>query len=499
MRMSELARELPIESQDGRPAVALGVDVGGIAYDSRRVEAGDLFVAWRGEVSDGSAFAAEAVRRGAVAVLTPPDAAIEVPVPHLVADDPRRLLGPLAARLHAHPDRELLHVGVTGTNGKSTVTALLVAILEADGRVVGQIGTLGYRLGELDLDELNVGDGRTTPEGSDYFRLLRAMRDAGADAVVAEVSSHALAQGRVAGGRYDLALFTNLTRDHLDFHGDMESYFAAKRILFRMLAGEGRAAVGVDDPFGSRLRDELSDAVAFGADSSAAVRPLEVDRDVEGLRARLATPRGRIDITSGLVGDYNLANILAAVAGAEALELDRTAIVDGIAACRPLAGRMELVSSRGALAAFVDFAHTPAALGAALESARSLGDGRLIVVFGCGGDRDRGKRVPMGRAAGELADLAIVTSDNPRSESPDAIVEDVLPGLEASGGEFEIRVDRREAIRFAVQSARPGDVVLVAGKGHERTQTLGDRTIPFSDQDELLEALEDRLGPSKAG
>ena len=494
MRMSELTRELPIESQDGRPAVGLGVDVGGIAYDSRRVEAGDLFVAWRGEVSDGSAFAAEAVRRGAVAVLTPPDAAIEVPVPHLVADDPRRLLGPLAARLHAHPDRELLHVGVTGTNGKSTVTALLVSILEADGRTVGQIGTLGYRLGDLTL-----GDGRTTPEGSDYFQLLRTMRDAGADAVVAEVSSHALAQGRVAGGRYDLALFTNLTRDHLDFHGDMESYFAAKRILFRMLAGEGRAAIGVDDPFGSRLRDELSEAVAFGVDPSAAVRPLEVDRDVEGLRARLATPRGPIDITSSLVGDYNLANILAAVAGAEALALDRTAIVDGIAACRPLAGRMELVSSRGGLATFVDFAHTPAALRAALESARNLGDGRLIVVFGCGGDRDRGKRVPMGRAAGELADLAIVTSDNPRSESPDAIVEDVLPGLEASGGEFEIRVDRREAIRLAVESARPGDVVLVAGKGHERTQTLGDRTIPFSDQDELLEALEDRLGPSKAG
>jgi UDP-N-acetylmuramoyl-L-alanyl-D-glutamate--2,6-diaminopimelate ligase len=325
------------------------------------------------------------------------------------------------------------------------------------------------------------------------------MRDAGAAAVVAEVSSHALAQGRVAGGVYDLALFTNLTRDHLDYHADLEAYFDAKRILFGMLGADGRAAIGIDDAYGRRLLAELPGALGFGRAPDAAVRPAVVELDVAGLSGTLRTPRGALRFESRLVGDYNLSNILAAVAGAEALEIDPEATAAGLAACLPLPGRMERVSRRGGVDAFVDYAHTDAALRSALDSARRLTAGRVVVVFGCGGDRDRGKRAPMGRAAGELADLSIVTSDNPRGEDPGAIVAQVLPGLEASGGEFLVRLDRREAIRLAVELAGPGDLVLVAGKGHESTQIVGEREIPFSDRDELVDALEERFGPSQAG
>jgi UDP-N-acetylmuramoyl-L-alanyl-D-glutamate--2,6-diaminopimelate ligase len=494
MRMSDLLRELPIERAGGSPGAAADPEIRGIAHDSRRVGPGDLFVAWRGAKHDGHEHVAEALTRGAVAVLAAAPRPAEIRVPWLSATDPRRLLGPLAARLYGHPDRELLHVGVTGTNGKSTVVELVAAILTAAGRPAGRLGTLGYRFGELSFDAE-----RTTPEGSDYFRLLRAMRDAGAAAVVAEVSSHALAQGRVAGASYDLALFTNLTRDHLDFHADLEAYFAAKRQLFAMLKAGGRAVLNLDDPYGRRLAGGVPAAIGFGRGADAAVRPVEVSRDIDGTRGELDTPRGRLRFDSALRGDYNLDNLLAAVAAAEALELPRAAIGEGIAACRPLPGRMELVSTRGGFAVLVDYAHTDAALRAALESARRLAPGRLIVVFGCGGDRDPGKREPMGRLAGELADLAVVTSDNPRGESPEAIIAAVRRGLEASGGDYLVEPDRRAAIRRAVGEADEGALVLVAGKGHERTQTLRDRVIPFSDQEEILAALEERLGPSTAG
>ena len=496
--MSVLTRELPIEPAPRHGDGGWDVDVTGIAYDSRQVGRGDLFVAWRGERHDGLRFVAEALSHGAVAVLgEAPAAAVEVP--WFLTSQPRRLLGPLAARLYGHPDEELVHVGITGTNGKSTVLELLAAMLEAAEYPTGRIGTLGYR-----FETLRVEGGRTTPEGSDYFRLLRAMRDAGAAAAVVEVSSHALAQGRVGGASYDLALFTNLTRDHLDFHLDIESYFDAKRELFRMLKPGGRAVVNLDDFYGRRLAREVPDAVGFSAlaadDGGDTVRPVEVRSSLAGTHGELRTSRGALPFECRLVGEYNLANIVAAVAAAEALDLPLAAIRHGLAACRPLAGRMELVSSRGGFPVLVDFAHTDAALRAALESSRALAPaGRLIVVFGCGGDRDPGKRAPMGRAAGELADLAIVTSDNPRGEAPEAIVADVREGLDAAGGAYVVEVERRQAVRRAIELADESSIVLVAGKGHERTQTLRDRVVPFSDQEEILAALEERLGPPNAG
>lgn len=488
MRMSELMRDLPIESLD-----ALDVSVSGIAHDSRRVQPGDLFVAWQGEQHDGLDYLAQARQRGAVAVLSSEPAPEQEGLVRFVSAEPRRLLGSLARRLYGRPDLELLHIGVTGTNGKSTVLELLASMLEAGGHPTGRVGTMGYR-----FEDLELAAERTTPEGDEYFQALRLMKDRGAEAVVAEVSSHALEQGRVSGGRFDLAVFTNLTQDHLDYHGSLESYFAAKRLLFDQLAPEGVAVVNLDDPFGRRLAEELPLTVGFG--SGGAVSLEAASTDVTGSRGRVRTPRGVVDFRSALIGDFNLGNILAAVAAGEALGLPLEAVSDGIGACSPLSGRLEIVAEEEGVTVLVDFAHTEAALRSALNAARDLGDGRLIVVFGCGGDRDRTKRAPMGRAAGEMADLAILTSDNPRGEEPAAIAAEVEPGLaQAAPGRYLVELDRAKAIRTAIHEANAPAIVLVAGKGHERNQTIGTRVIPFSDHEEISKALEERRGSSTTG
>jgi len=479
----ELTRDLPIQ-----PAAAGDADVGGITHDSRQVRRGDLFVALTGERFDGRSFAREALSRGAVAVLGAGPAPPGLEREWMRAERPRELLGPLAARLHGHPDRELVTVGVTGTNGKSTVVALTVAILEAAGRPTGSLGTLGYRF----RDRLYAGP-RTTPEASELFSTLRDMRDRGAEAVAMEVSSHALAQGRVEGAAFDVALFTNLTRDHFDFHPDFESYFRAKRSLFGRLKPDGRAVVNTDDPYGARLAEELPAVLAYGARGE--VRVLDSELDADGIRARVATPRGEVEIASGLLGDFNMENLLAAVAVAEALELRPAAVAEGIAARGPLPGRMEPVRAGQPFPVLVDYAHTDAALEAALRSLRGFAGGRLIVVFGCGGDRDPGKRVLMGRVAGSLAERAIVTSDNPRSEDPLAILAAVETGLAQSGAsDYAVVPDRRAAIRRAIAEAGEGWSVLIAGKGHEEVQVVGDRELPFSDRREALAALEERFG-----
>jgi len=493
VKLSRLIAGLPVE---GDPAP--DPEVGGVAHDSRRVAAGDLFVAWRGARFDAAEFAPAAVARGAVAVLAAergrPGRDIDLAgarsaagVPWLTAADPHALLAPLAARVYRHPDRELVLAGVTGTNGKSTVAALLARILEAAGRPAGLIGTLGTRF--RDLEE---SLGRTTPEASDFFRLLRRMRDAGARAAAMEVSSHALVLGRVAGARFDLALFTNLTRDHFDFHAGFEDYFAAKRSLFTMLKEGGAAAVNVDDPYGRRLAAELPAAVTFGAEGD--VRVARAELGVGGTRGEFATPRGRIALASPLVGRFNLDNLLAAAAGGVALGLPLEAIAAGLAAQPPLPGRMEPVDRGQPFPVYVDYAHTPAALEAALASLAELGGegGRreVIVVFGCGGDRDPGKRPLMGRLAGELADVVVATSDNPRTEDPLAILAAVERGLAESGNRrYEVVLDRRAAIRRAVELAGERSAVLIAGKGAEAVQMIGTGSVPFYDRDEAAAAL----------
>jgi UDP-N-acetylmuramoyl-L-alanyl-D-glutamate--2,6-diaminopimelate ligase len=476
-------------------------EVTGIVHDSRRAAPGVVFVAWEGARFDGTAFAANAATAGAVAVLAPESSprpqGVPAVVPWLTAADPHRLLAPLADRLHGHPHRELLTAGVTGTNGKSTVSTLLASVFDAAGLPSGLFGSLGYRLGTRLFER-----GRTTPEASDLFRLLRVMRDEGAEAVAMEVSSHALALGRVAGMGFDLAVFTNLTRDHMDFHADFEDYFQAKKRLFGMLKAEGRttatgmAAVNADDPYGARLAAELPAAqVLTWGEREGDVRPLSADLHTRGMALRLATPRGELAVDSPLLGRFNLLNVLAAVAGAEALGIAPEAIRRGIADVMPLPGRMQPVEAGQPFPVYVDYSHTPQALEAALQAVRELAARRVLVVFGCGGDRDAGKRPLMGRIAGELAEIPILTSDNPRTEDPNKILDEVEAGVRESGnGSYRVVADRREAIRLAMELADEGSLVLIAGKGDEPVQIVGGEELPFFDYDEAVKALETKYG-----
>jgi UDP-N-acetylmuramoyl-L-alanyl-D-glutamate--2,6-diaminopimelate ligase len=481
------------------PLAARDPEVTGVTHDSRRVESGDLYVALPGERFDGWDFAAAAVAAGAVAVAGAPPRewapAAALTVPWAPLADPRGGLAALAARVHGHPDRELVLAGVTGTNGKTTVALLIAAMLDSAGLPAGFLGTLGHRFAERDFAG-GRGRGQTTPEASDLFRTLRQMRAAGARAAAMEVSSHALAMQRVAGVGFDVAVFTNLTRDHLDYHRDMEDYFAAKRSLFAQLKPGARPVVNAGDPYGRRLAAELPDALTFG--DGGAVRAAAVRLSVHGIAARLETPRGALDVESPLLGRYNLDNLLAAAAAAEALGLPHAAMARGIAGRRTVPGRMEPVDRGQPFPVFVDYAHTDAALAAALAAVREVAGGKAVkvaLVFGCGGERDLGKRSSMGRTAGELAELPIVTSDNPRGEDPLAIIAAVEAGVKASGNRgYRLVPDRREAIRAALAAAGPGWAVLVAGKGHEREQIVGDRKLPFSDVEEIGRALEERFG-----
>jgi UDP-N-acetylmuramoyl-L-alanyl-D-glutamate--2,6-diaminopimelate ligase len=488
MNLMHLIEELPITGE-----LSVDPEVTGITHDSRKVVAGDLFVAMVGERFDGRVFAQQAASQGAVAALGAGEAPVGLSIPWLRTESPREVLGPLAGRLFRHPDRELLTLGVTGTNGKSTTVALLGAILDAAGHPAGRIGTLGYRFGDLEFE----GE-RTTPEASDLFRTLRRMRDAGADSVAMEVSSHALEMGRVAGMTYDVAIFTNLTRDHFDFHEGFEAYYAAKRRLFDQLGDTGRAVVNVDDPYGRRLARELAGALTYGRGGD--VVALSEDYRTDGTRARFETPRGELEVRTRLLGRFNLENVTAAVAAGEALELPQEAIVEGLASLGPIPGRMEPIDAGQDFPVLIDYAHTDAALAAAVRSLKSFSEGKILLVFGCGGDRDPGKRVLMGRVAGDLADLPIVTSDNPRGEDPLTIITAVEEGLKQSGNDaYRVVPDRREAIRRAVAHAGPGWAVLVAGKGHEEVQLIGDSELPFSDREHLRQALEERSGARTGG
>ncbi len=504
MKVSDLIRGLPIrviqpsdpdapsDQPSDRPSGQMP-EVFGVTHDSRLVEKGDLYVALIGERFDGRTFAGEARRRGAAAILSaggPPEG---YSGPWLEAEDPRGVMGSLASRIYGHPDRELVMVGITGTNGKSTVTALVTSILEAAGHPTVTLGTLGYSFREHSFP----GE-RTTPEATQLFRTLRQARDSGAEAAAMEVSSHALAQGRVSGARFDVAAFTNLTRDHFDYHRGFDDYFAAKRRLFSLLKVGGRAVVNVDDPYGRRLADDLEGPLTVGAGGEVA--PHRVRLDEEGIEAVFTTPRGELEIRSSLVGRYNLENLSVAVAIGEALAAPHAATVEGIALQGTVPGRLERVDRGQDFPVYVDYAHTDAALEAALRSVRELGERKVMVVFGCGGGRDTGKRVLMGRVAGKLADLPIVTSDNPRDEDPLAIISEVEQGLRESGNTaYRVVPDRREAIGRAIHRAGPEWAVVVAGKGHERVQILGDRALEFSDREEIERALEERLGQGKSG
>jgi UDP-N-acetylmuramoyl-L-alanyl-D-glutamate--2,6-diaminopimelate ligase len=480
--------------------------VSSVTHDSRAVSKGAVFVAIPGQRADGAGFASEAVRRGAVAVVAeierPPDSAAECWVRTTSA---RQALADLAATLCGHPSHEMLVAGVTGTNGKTTITYLLAAVLDAAGLPSGRLGTVTFRVGPSASYDRDAS--HTTPEASDVQRLLREMVERGCKACAMEVSSHALSLHRVDHVRFAVAIFTNLTRDHLDFHGDMQHYFAAKRRLFEMRPPGAPAVINLDDPRGVELAESLPDVLTYAIDRPADIRASHLEFSLEGLAFEAETPEGVVHIRSSLVGRPNVSNILAVIAAGIGLGLPLEAIERGVAALEHVPGRFQMVSS-GAddVRVVVDYAHTDDALKNLLETARPLTSGRLITVFGCGGDRDRSKRPLMGAVSARLSDLVVLTSDNPRSEDPARIAEEIKRGLSPTpepgaparaGTAFVEILDRRAAIEHAVRVARPGDLVLVAGKGHEKYQIVGDRTLPFDDVDVARAALVQRRASSR--
>ncbi len=464
--------------------------VTGIAYDSRAVEPGNVFVALKGLHADGALFAHHAIEQGAVAVVSeqPPPASVDAP--WTVVDDARLALALLADAFYQHPSAQIQVVGITGTNGKTTTAHLVAAIFEAARIPCGILGTVAYKVG----GELREAT-RTTPEAPQVQGMLGDMVAAGCGACAMEVSSHALSLRRVDGMTFAAGVFTNLTRDHLDFHADMEEYFQAKRRLFEMLPRDAPSLINLDDPRGAALAETVGRPVSYAVSRPADITPGPLSFSLDGLTFDVRTPRGPIQIRSSLVGRPNVYNILAAVSTATALGLSIDAIERGIESLQGVAGRFQVVSNtRDQVTVVVDYAHTDDALRDLLETARPLARGRLITVFGCGGDRDRPKRPLMGAVADRLSDVIVVTSDNPRSEDPNRIVEEIQRGVTAdrrkdSGQRLLTIVDRAEAIAKAIELARPGDLVLIAGKGHEKYQVIGDRALPFDDVEVARQAL----------
>ena len=450
-----------------------GVDVRDLAYDSRRVQNGTLFFCVPGAVADGHDHAAAAVAAGACALVV--ERELPLPVPQIVVDSCRAAMGPIADVFFDRPSAHLLVLGVTGTNGKTTTAYLQHAILAAAGHTTGLLGTIERRIGGV-VEPAQ----RTTSEAIDLHRDLRRMLDAGDTACAMEVSSHALDQQRVAGVRFAAAAFTNLTQDHLDYHADMDAYFAAKALLFD---GRCPTTANADDAYGRRLPADLR----FGLTApDAGVRAEDVRYGAHGTTFHLRTPWGDATVATRLVGRFNVENALAAASSAGLAGVPLAAVVAGLEGLAGVPGRLEVVSGDRPFAVIVDYAHTADALENVLRALRPLATGRLIVVFGCGGDRDRGKRPAMARVACALADEVIITTDNPRSEDPLAIIAEVATGAD---GRHVVEPDRRRAIERAIAAAGPGDVVLIAGKGHEQGQDVAGIVTPFDDRAVACEVL----------
>jgi UDP-N-acetylmuramoyl-L-alanyl-D-glutamate--2,6-diaminopimelate ligase len=497
MKLTELLAGVGTEPVASTKAKA---DITGISADSRSVKPGDLFVAVPGTKADGMQFAHDAVQRGAVAVLSEKTIS-GLTVPLFVTPSARKALALVAGNFYGNPARELVLLGITGTNGKTTTAWLVESICLAGMNSVGLFGTIGIRFAGQSREATH-----TTPDPIFLHKTFREMVDAGVDTAVMEVSSHALAQDRVHGLTFRAAGFTNLSRDHLDYHKDMEAYFQAKRRLFtENLAPGGLAVVNADDTYTNRVYNEMRQlkrqSWKFSRAGAGELSTSNVEFTTQGIKATLKTPAGDIVVKSGLIGAHNLDNILCAAGIALAAGASRKDVQEGIERVVRVPGRMERVE-KGGVTALIDYAHTDDALTRAVESARAITKGKLILVFGCGGDRDTGKRPMMGEVASQ-ADLPIVTSDNPRSEDPDDIIQDIIPGLEKSGelrrmspakfktGErgYLVEADRKAAIALAISLAKPGDTVLIAGKGHETYQDQNGEKKHFDDLEEARKAL----------
>lgn len=495
--LQALLRELPSSQVRG----PVGGPVSDIAYHSQSVRPGALFVAIRGAHHDGHTFVPEALQQGAIAVVV--EHLIDVPreVGQVVVADTRVALAALSAAFFGHPSRDVKLIGITGTKGKGTTAYLLEAALSGGGQRTGVIGTLGVKLG-AHVAPLE----RTTPEAPDLQRTLRQMADAGMHVVVMEVASHALVLHRVAGCHFHGAVFTNLTQDHLDFHKTLDAYRAAKRTLFEIVAPDGVSIINADDP-SARVMAEASRApvITYGFGARADVRASDVQLRLDGADFTAVTPQGKTEVHLRLPGRFNVSNALAAIAAAQHEGVALDVIAQALGEFPGVPGRFEAVREGQPFGVIVDYAHTPDSLENVLRVARDFTRGRLLVVFGCGGDRDRTKRPVMGRIAAQLADIAVVTSDNPRSEEPTAIIEEILRGTAdaAAGGSgarpasrarIEVEPDRRRAITRTLESARPGDVVIIAGKGHEPYQEIKGVKYSFDDRVVAREVLQSLVG-----
>jgi UDP-N-acetylmuramoyl-L-alanyl-D-glutamate--2,6-diaminopimelate ligase len=488
--------------------------VSGVTYDSRKVTPGGLFAAITGEASDGHKFIPKAIEAGAAAVLAERQPSVGYTgFPWITVQDTKKALGAVAALMFSRPTEKLVLVGITGTNGKTTLTYLLESITKAAGGFPGVVGTVSYRWGDQELDAA-----RTTPEASDLQAMFADMVEAGVTHAFIEVSSHGLHRGRLEGCQFNAGVFTNLTQDHLDYHGNVEDYYLAKRTLFSRLLPESSkngavAVINLDDPFGRRLANEIEalQVVTYGKSSEANVRPIDVALTASGISGSVITPEGELRVSSPLTGSFNLENILAAVAVANSLGIPSDAISNGIGAVAVVPGRLERVPSElGSI--FVDYAHTPSALKNVLEALHTVRKGRIITVMGCGGDRDKTKRPLMGMEAAAGSDFVVVTSDNPRSEDPMLIIRQVEEGVLRQGfaplpetsnctpfqpSSYKVIADRREAISLAVGLLHEDDILLVAGKGHETYQEMNGHRYPFDDRQVIREELEKRAAPPR--
>jgi UDP-N-acetylmuramoyl-L-alanyl-D-glutamate--2,6-diaminopimelate ligase len=493
MHIDEVLRGVGLVRRSG-PAV----DIASVEYDSRRLVPGSLFVAMQGGTTDGNRYITSAIERGAVAVVTDSalvfhDAARRYPQVAMVeVAHGRSALAAISANFYGHPEKKLALSGITGTNGKTTTAFLLDAMLNHAGRKTVLIGTIEYHVAGAVVESPH-----TTPESRDLLELVSRGADVGASEAVMEVSSHALEQGRVWSLPFDVAIFTNLTRDHLDYHSTMEQYFAAKKMLFDGSNGvvPRISVINVDDSYGAELaikaREAGSEIFSYGL-GRGEFRAENVSMSATGMRFTLVMPSGSAPIKAHLTGQVNIYNLLAASATAYARGLTLDEIVAGAASLACVPGRFQTVNEGQPFTVIVDYAHTDDALRNLIALAREFvkpANGRVITLFGCGGDRDRAKRPLMGRAAGEGSDFVVLTSDNPRGEEPEAILRDALPGLQETCVEFVTEVDRAKAIQMAIEQARLGDIVLLAGKGHEKTQTLRDRVIPFDDVEVAANAI----------